>query len=366
MKVLAFESDATQADAIRHVVCDLVGARLTVATSIEKVLHELRAFTPDLVLLPALVSPNQEAALLETLRSLPDASHIDTLITPVLPPRSTGSIVAPPGWRRWTSRRATPAQPTSAEASAFAERVRWALERARERKKHHVSIEERPSVIERQDAAVEPLVESAVEAAPDEMRATLETVERETPETGLVELVTMSLETGLVEAPSSLVELLANVADDPVRDPQELELADATSRLLKKLSQPSGGDRRQYRRFSARELPGLQAARIKSGPNVALVDVSAGGALLESDTQLQPESEALLELVGNSRHTVVPIRVVRCHLAALNGSPRYLGACAFKKPLDLDELAWTAATISETNGPGLTLVPARAVIRNAW
>src|SRR5262252_452199 len=57
MNVLALETDAVQADAIRHVVCDLVGARLTVATSVEHVLHLLRTSVPDLVLLPALVSP---------------------------------------------------------------------------------------------------------------------------------------------------------------------------------------------------------------------------------------------------------------------------------------------------------------------
>src|SRR5262245_15143356 len=140
MNVLALETDAVQAEAIRHVVCDLVGARLTVAASVEHVLHVLRTSTPDLVLLPALVSPSQELTLINALRSLPDASHVETLITPVLPPRAEALIAAPQGWRRWTSRRAQ-AQTTSAEANGFAESLHWALERVRERKALHVRVE---------------------------------------------------------------------------------------------------------------------------------------------------------------------------------------------------------------------------------
>jgi hypothetical protein len=361
MNVLAFEPDASQAEAIRHVVCNLVGARLTVATSIEHALHCLRASIPDLVLLPALVSPGQETTLIEVLRSLPDASHVDTQITPVLPARDEGVIVAPQGWRRWTSRRASAAETTSAEASAFAERLHWTLERVRERKARAVPVERH-----------EPVADQPVEAAakaPDVPAALLD-LTPEPIESLIIEPVSIALDVRPVpgDMPKSLLQLLDGFDQPHVPDTQDLELQDATNRLLRKLNQPSASDRRQYRRFTASELPGLRSARIKFGPNVALVDVSAGGALLETDARLQPDSEALLELVGSAGEAVVPFRVVRCQVAGLDGSPRYLGACAFTQPLDLDELAWAAAGAHglDAGMPALTLVPARVAVRNAW
>jgi hypothetical protein len=371
MSVLALEPDATQADAIRHVVCNLVGARLTVAISIGQALHLLRTSTPDLILLPALVSPSQETALIEALRALPDASHVDTLITPVLPSSADGVIAAPQGWRRWTSRRTQTTQATSVEASTFAESLRWALERARERKAHAVPAD-------RHKAAAGHAVEAVVEAAsqaPEAPVALLEVpqlppalldVSPVLVEPTLIEAVSLSLDVAVApaEAPGALLQLLDDSHNPLVPNLQDLELQDATNRLLKKLSQSSASDRRQHRRFAASELPGLRSARIKSGPHVAVVDVSAGGVLLESDARLQPDSEAILELVGRAGQTVVPFRVVRCHVAGLNGAPRYLGACAFKEPLDLDELAWADARGGKV--PTLTLVPSRVAARNSW
>ena len=347
MNVLAFEADHTQTEGIRHVVCDLVGARLTVAASLDQLLYALRQATPDLVLLPALVSPSQESVLVEALRALPDAAHVETLITPVLPPRAAAA--APQGWRRWTSRHASTSPMTSAESGAFAERVHWALERAYERRAHAT----RDDVRNEHEEPAPPAMEPPVDLAP----AT----------TARVEPVMLALEIPSIvsaEAPSSLLQLLDNFVPAQVTGPEDLELADATSRLLKKLNR-SEADRRQYRRFAARELPGLRSARIKFGPDVDLVDVSAGGALFETTSRLQPESEALLELVGSENQAVVPFRILRCQIAAIQGKPRYLGACVFKQPLDLDELAWAAAGSVEASR-GLTLVPARAAVRNAW
>jgi PilZ domain len=63
-----------------------------------------------------------------------------------------------------------------------------------------------------------------------------------------------------------------------------------------------------------------------------------GGALVESDVPLEPESEAVLELVGGTRHDIVPFRVVRCHSSVVESRLIYWGACAFTQPLELNEL----------------------------
>ena len=73
----------------------------------------------------------------------------------------------------------------------------------------------------------------------------------------------------------------------------------------------SAQDRRAHRRFSAAELSWLQVARIKNGPQVRLVDLSAGGVLLETDARMQRNADGLLELIGDSRESVCSFRVLR-------------------------------------------------------
>jgi CheY-like chemotaxis protein len=248
MLVLALEYDRAQAAAVRRIVCDVVGARLILVGSIAEALRALREQPPDVILLPALIAPAEEAELLQALRKLPTATHIETFITPLLGARDEPPATTLQRWRRRSARRSS--DPSSLGLGAdqvFAERLLWSLERVRHLK-------------------------------------------------------------------------------------------------------PSDQDRRRFQRFRASELPGFQTARIKFGPFVALVDVSSGGALLESSTRLRPESEAMLELVGELRTATVPVRVLRCHVAGVDDGLRYLGACAFKQPVDLENLLVEAT-------PGGLLVP---------
>jgi hypothetical protein len=96
-------------------------------------------------------------------------------------------------------------------------------------------------------------------------------------------------------------------------------------------------DRRAHRRLSANELHWLQVARFEHGPSVTLIDLSAGGVLLESHDRLCPGSTLALELVG-SNQVVVPLRVVRSQIASLQEGLLYRGACAFRRPLELPDL----------------------------
>jgi hypothetical protein len=307
MDVLALEYDPAQAAAIQHVVCDLVGAKLRLVTSMSQALRALGEDTPDLILLPALVSPSEEAELLAVLRARPGGAHIETQITPVLAVRS--ELAPTTVWRRWRSRRA-PASSAADDRQWFAERLAWSLEQARERRQYE-NLDGR-----RLFDIASPLI---------------------------------------VEPAGSLVSLLQTADSGRSAAQHRLVLEDSTSRLLDKLHP----ERRQHRRLAARELPGLQSARIKFGPYVAVVDVSPGGALIETDARLTPESEAMLEIFGNGRNAIVPFRVLRSRAANLDGSPRYLGACAFTQHLRLDEL-------SVPPGPAFRVVPKRLEAHNSW
>lgn len=101
---------------------------------------------------------------------------------------------------------------------------------------------------------------------------------------------------------------------------------------------PSTGTR-AHRRFPASELPGLRAARVKYGPEVRVINLSAGGVLFETEGELRPDSTIVLELAGATRTFLVPSRVVRCSSLESDGRlVRSSGACAFRRPLPIDDL----------------------------
>jgi hypothetical protein len=103
-------------------------------------------------------------------------------------------------------------------------------------------------------------------------------------------------------------------------------------------------DRRAHKRLSAHDLRWLQMARFEHGPSVTLIDLSAGGVLLESHDRLCPGSALALELVG-SRQIVVPLRVMRSQIASLQEGLLYRGACAFRRPLELPDLVIPPSTM---------------------
>src|SRR5439155_6654746 len=93
-------------------------------------------------------------------------------------------------------------------------------------------------------------------------------------------------------------------------------------------SAPVASDRRAHPRISG-DLLLVQQARLKFGPSVAIVDLSAGGALLETAIPLRPGGASALELLAGERAAIVPFRVTRSYVVGLQGPVLYRGACAF-------------------------------------
>src|SRR5262249_35647684 len=88
------------------------------------------------------------------------------------------------------------------------------------------------------------------------------------------------------------------------------------------------------------ELSWLKHARIKYGPDVSLIDLSVGGAQIETTSSPpQPGSTVVIELAAGERTWPVPARVLRCHIASLAPHAIYRGAVAFKRPFDFEEIA---------------------------
>ncbi len=98
-------------------------------------------------------------------------------------------------------------------------------------------------------------------------------------------------------------------------------------------------ERRAHRRFIASELRGLRTARVKYGQDVSVIDISSGGVLFETTGELKADSTIVLEFAVAKRTFLVPSRVVRCHeLGTFDSNPRLEGACAFRRPLPIEDL----------------------------
>jgi hypothetical protein len=119
---------------------------------------------------------------------------------------------------------------------------------------------------------------------------------------------------------------------------QEARQALAPVRRLYGTPGVSTEDRRVHRRLPAAELLWLQVARIKNGPQVRIVDLSAGGVLLETDTRMHRDASGVLELIGESRETVCSFRVLRRQPSPWDPAMLNRLACAFTEPFDLNGL----------------------------
>lgn len=122
-------------------------------------------------------------------------------------------------------------------------------------------------------------------------------------------------------------------------------------------SEPSAEDRRVHKRHARDEMPSCKA-RLKFGPAVTLIDVSNGGAQIETTNyRIQPGSTVVLEITGERGDVAVPATVLRCQLASLLPEPIYRGALVFKQDFDVRTLG--AASVEPE--PATDVDPASAL-----
>lgn len=97
-------------------------------------------------------------------------------------------------------------------------------------------------------------------------------------------------------------------------------------------------DRRRTRRRTALADHGIVSAHVRPGRLVALVDVSAGGALVDSPHRLLPGTVVELQLETETRRASMRGCVVRCCVIRVRSAAVcYRGAIAFDH-----HLAWFA------------------------
>jgi hypothetical protein len=129
--ILAVEPDRRQAAHITQIVRQRVGADLILAETTELALAQIGNRVPDLILVPPLLSPTDDAALAAALRVIATAAHVQMLTTPLFasaapPPRARGVLAA--------FRRAKPTKPATdgCDPAEFAQQISSYLESAAE------------------------------------------------------------------------------------------------------------------------------------------------------------------------------------------------------------------------------------------
>src|SRR5258706_16027166 len=118
--ILAIEPDRRQAAQLTGVI-RRVGAEMVLADTTAHALDAIGSRVPDLVLVPALLSPQDDAALAGALRVIAAAAHVRILTTPVLgnstKRKSPGGVLAK--WRRG----AEPVATDGCDPAVFGEQV---------------------------------------------------------------------------------------------------------------------------------------------------------------------------------------------------------------------------------------------------
>src|SRR5262249_1780823 len=157
--ILAIEPDRRQAAHVAAIVRHRVRAELILADTTERALDAIGSQGPHLVLVPALLSPQDDAALNAALRVIAAAAHVRTLTIPVfannIESAERGGLLS--RWRR--GRSSEPPTPNGCDPAVFAEQI---LEYLRE------AAAERAAVVDRQayDPAPRADHELVAQAAP--------------------------------------------------------------------------------------------------------------------------------------------------------------------------------------------------------
>jgi hypothetical protein len=100
----------------------------------------------------------------------------------------------------------------------------------------------------------------------------------------------------------------------------------------------TGADRRVYERIAVTDLPWVKGARLKYGAPLSLIDLSIGGAQVESAVTLRPGSTIVVQIQGEDRDIALASQVLRCHIAAISPVATYRGALAFKRSVQMPGL----------------------------
>jgi CheY-like chemotaxis protein len=138
--VLAIEPDTRQAAIVKRVVKEHVQAEVVVVDSRDAAFDAIRTAIPDVVLVSMLLSPRDEDELIQHLRTLEGAAHLQTHTIPQLASAlgrddedGGGGLFS--AFRRKKQAKQAASAPAGCDPEMFADEIRLYLQRAEEKKR---------------------------------------------------------------------------------------------------------------------------------------------------------------------------------------------------------------------------------------
>ena len=286
-RILAIEADPKRKRLLTGLVREHVKAELLIAESVQAAIKIVDEKIPDLIIAPTLLTPADEAELMAHLRQLHAAPYVQTLTVPALdmlasePPQEErrrfgllGKILKP-----GVERRRAHLEPQY-DRSIVGAQILDGLERARAARLEH-----------------EAMVTYRAEC---ERRRKME----------MAAIATAGL--GLIDQAAAAI-----VAEDKAR-------------------KSAADERRTAERLGRGDVPWLSAIKLSWGGEVALVNISSSGVLVESGSKFIPGSTTELHLSGPETSLIVPVTFIRSEVARIDGfGVRYHAAATFGNELDL-------------------------------
>jgi CheY-like chemotaxis protein len=291
-RILAIEADPKRKRLLATLIREHVRVELLMADSVKTAIKILDEKVPDLIIAPTLLSPADSAELMTHLKGLHSAPYVQTLTVPALdmlaePPRDEQRRFGVLGhvFKPMFSRRRVDLGPQYDRAILGAQIVDG-IDRARmARVEHEAFAAYREEIAKRQ----------AIEAA-----------------------------AALSKLGTQLAERSAAAAAAPASG------GPAARRAL------TVDERRAAERKRRADIPWLSAVKLSWGPEVAVVNISSSGVLMETGSKFIPGSTADLHLTGPETTLVVPVRFIRSEVSRIDGlGVKYHAAAAFENELDL-------------------------------
>jgi hypothetical protein len=271
-RIIAIESDSRRRNNLRSLVNEHVRAELFIADSVGEAIAQMNRRMPDVVLVPALLSPGDAASLSEHVKQLKGAPYVQLLTIPAFdmlgepetqPRRGLGLFRRQGTTLRRYDREMVGSQIADAVAQAREARAEYLAWLG-----HQAELEELEKIRQARQA--------------------------------------------LAAAQGALV----------------LAGQDGTSQ--------ASDDRRTALRKPLGDFPWLSSARLAWGAEIALVNISTSGVLLESGSKFTPGSRTDLHLSGPETNLVVPVRFVRSEISKIDSlGVRYRAAAEFGQEIDL-------------------------------
>jgi hypothetical protein len=98
----------------------------------------------------------------------------------------------------------------------------------------------------------------------------------------------------------------------------------------------NSNQRRASPRLPPTAIPSLKGVKLVAGPEVQLINISRGGALIESEARLSPGSHLCLRLVTAESVYLLKGRILRSKVAAVaEGCLRYQSAISFDEEFSI-------------------------------